>query len=438
MNETVEIPNEAKSLPIQDDLSYALQYALRTSLTLNLPMEDTLWVIASLKTADAFSTAEAWWHALGVQKCRQKGKTLLTLQKKKAPQALSTGLPLFWKRLQKTACRLWFNTLFLDVPEERHALTAYLQVSPLYQRALHLAQDAGASRIDWRHWLHALQDVYPEWGVMLNIPEASFSMASLTATADTLKDGALKRLTLYWGKESLQFLLLFSLLLIGVRQGLAEPRLIPSGSMESTIQVKDRVLVEKPSIWLNLPYHRGDILVFVPPNVNLKSDPFSQYLRLTGLSGYLEPIQKFLDQIGLQNVLPSPDEVDLAYIKRLIALPGDEINVVPLVGVYVNGVLLDEPYVDQVAWDSCTYNEGSFKLCEPLKVPEGHVFMMGDNRNNSHDSRYWGFLPMNRILGKAVFRFWPLNRIEAIADEYPKSNDEAIHEGVNLKDASGD
>jgi hypothetical protein len=45
---------------------------------------------------------------------------------------------------------------------------------------------------------------------------------------------------------------------------------------------------------------------------------------------------------------------------------------------------------------------------------------------------------MNRILGKAVFRFWPLNRIEAIADEYPKSNDEAIHEGVNLKDASGD
>ena len=264
---------------------------------------------------------------------------------------------------------------------------------------------------------------------MLGIPSKAFSLPTLTASADLLQSQKPKRLLLYWTKELLQFVLMFSILLIGVRQGIAEPRLIPSGSMEPTIQIKDRVLVEKPSTWLHLPYHRGEIVVFVPPTVNIKNDVFSQYLRLTGLSGYLTPLSDMLKYIDIYDVLPYADEVDMAFIKRLIALPGDTVQVVPNVGVYVNGVLLDEPYVEEPAWNSCTLNPPFVltPLCDKaLIVPEGHVFMMGDNRNNSHDSRFWGPLPMNRIIGKATFRFWPLNRMEPIGDEYPRANDEAI------------
>ncbi len=196
--------------------------------------------------------------------------------------------------------------------------------------------------------------------------------------------------------------------------------------------------MEKPSSWLHLPYHRGEVLVFVPPTTKIKDDAFSQYLRLTGLSGYLAPvndlvkrfhIDHILNSLDIYDALPSADEVDMAFIKRLIALPGDMVQVVPNIGVFVNGVLLDEPYVEEPAWSSCTLNPPFVMapICnKAIIIPEGHVFMMGDNRNNSHDSRFWGPLPMNRIIGRATFRFWPLNRMEPIGDEYPKANEERI------------
>ncbi len=416
------------SLPLQDDLTYAMQHALRLSMGLNTPMQDDLWIMATLRTADSFSQANAWWEQLGVKDPAKKGLSLIEIKKKKTLPLRHPWHQRALERAKQLSKRLFFNTFFMDVPEERQQLSDFLEKSPLYAKASQIAQEAQAKRIDWIHWLPALNELYPEWGVMLGIPEKAFSVASLTATLDILQAQKPKRLLFYWSKEVFQFFLMFNILLIGVRQGIAEPRLFPSGSMEPTIQISDRVLVEKPSSWLHLPYHRGEILVFVPPTVNIKNDAFSQYLRITGLSGYLAPVNEGLNRIDVYDALPSADEVDMAFIKRLIALPGDTVQVVPNIGVFVNGVLLDEPYVDEPA-GSCTLYPPFVRMpiCnKAIVIPEGHVFMMGDNRNNSHDSRFWGPLPMSRIIGRANFRFWPLNRMEPIGDEYPKINDERI------------
>ena len=418
-----------QSLPLQDDLTYAMQHGLRLSMGFNTPMQDDLWIMAALRTADTFSQANAWWVQLGVTHPAKKGLSLIEIKKKKMVSPHQAWYVGAWERSKQISKRLFFNTFFMDVPEERQQLSDFLEKSTLYARSRQIAHEANAKRIDWIHWLQALNEFYPEWGVMLGIPEKAFSLASLTASADLLQAKKPKRLFFYWSKEVFQFFLMFNILLIGMRQGIAEPRLIPSGSMEPTIQISDRVLVEKPSSWLHLPYHRGEVLVFVPPTVNIKNDAFSQYLRLTGLSGYLAPVNDTLNRIDIYDALPSADEVDMAFIKRLIALPGDSVQVVPNIGVFVNGVLLDEPYVEEPAWSSCTLNPPFVMtpICnKAIIIPEGHVFMMGDNRNNSHDSRFWGPLPMNRIIGRATFRFWPLNRMEPIGDEYPKINDERI------------
>ena len=116
-------------------------------------------------------------------------------------------------------------------------------------------------------------------------------------------------------------------------------------------------------------------------------------MRITGFSGL---------------VYKKEDNVDIAYIKRLIGLPGDKVEVRPNVGVFVNGKQLYEPYVNEIA-DTCTFMQPPY--CGTVTVPEGEYYMMGDNRNLSWDSRYWGFEKQSRIIGRAVFRLWPLNRV---------------------------
>ncbi len=131
---------------------------------------------------------------------------------------------------------------------------------------------------------------------------------------------------------------------------------VPTSSMEKTIMTNDRV------IGLRFAYHssepeRGDIIIF-----------------------------RF------------PDDEDILYIKRIIGMPGDTVEIHDG-GVYIDGSLLDEPYLKVTT-------EGEFG---PYTVPEGHYFMMGDNRNNSADSRFWDntFLEREKIVGKAVLRYWP-------------------------------
>lgn len=166
-----------------------------------------------------------------------------------------------------------------------------------------------------------------------------------------------------WG-ENIQILLLSLALAFFIRTFVAEPRYIPSESMIPTLEIGDRLIVEKLSYYSHLP-RRGDVVVFAPP-------PQLQEL------GYLE---------------------DQAFIKRVIGLPGDVIAV-KNGRVSVNGEFITEPYIAE---------QPDYPM-SPMVVPGGQFFVMGDNRNNSNDSHIWGFLPKANIIGHACFRFWPLER----------------------------
>jgi signal peptidase I len=170
-----------------------------------------------------------------------------------------------------------------------------------------------------------------------------------------------------WG-ENIQILVLALGLAFFIRTFVAEPRYIPSESMVPTLEVGDRLIVEKLSYYGHLP-HRGDVVVFAPP-------PQLQE------QGYL---------------------ADQAFIKRAIGLPGDTVAVQDG-RVLVNRELLTEAYIA----------EPPNYLMSPIVVPPDALFVMGDNRNNSNDSHIWGFLPTANIVGHACFRFWPLERFGGV------------------------
>jgi signal peptidase I len=170
-----------------------------------------------------------------------------------------------------------------------------------------------------------------------------------------------------WG-ENIQILVLALGLAFLIRTFVAEPRYIPSESMLPTLEIGDRLIVEKLSYYSHPPL-RGDIVVFAPPPQ--------------------------LQEQGYQG--------DQAFIKRVIGLPGDTIAVQDG-RVFVNQQLLTEAYVA----------EPPNYLMPPMVVPPNRLFMMGDNRNNSNDSHIWGFLPRENIVGHACFRFWPLERFGGI------------------------
>lgn len=213
---------------------------------------------------------------------------------------------------------------------------------------------------------------------------------------ENARNRSFSRKLLFVTRELAEVVVFVLFFLVLIRSFLGEPRLIPSESMLPMLQINDRVIVERVTHWVR-PYQRGDVLVFYPPMTQLKNDPWSTFLRLTGFSGL---------------IYKKEDNIDVAYIKRLIGMPGDRIEVRPGVGVFINGQKLDEPYVNEIS-QSCTLVQ-PVTLCQPLTVPKDSYFMMGDNRNQSADSRYWGFEPKDRIIGRAVFRIWPVDRFGAL------------------------
>ncbi len=94
-------------------------------------------------------------------------------------------------------------------------------------------------------------------------------------------------------------------------------------------------------------------------------------------------------------------------IKRVIAVPGDTLNIEDG-NVYINDVQLDEPYLNE---QNSTYSFMMEDISFPLEIPEDMYFMMGDNRNNSEDSRYFGMIHRDAIYARSWFRIWPLNRL---------------------------
>jgi len=153
-------------------------------------------------------------------------------------------------------------------------------------------------------------------------------------------------------------LVLAVLLSLAIRTYVAEARWIPSTSMLPTLKVGDHILIEKVSLKIN-GINRGDIVVFQAP-------PASR-----------------LDEV---------------MIKRVIGLPGDIVSINKGT-VYTNGIALEEPY-------ELERPRNDFK---PFTVPQGSLFVMGDNRNNSFDSRYWGVVPEDLVIGKAMARFYPID-----------------------------
>jgi signal peptidase I len=160
---------------------------------------------------------------------------------------------------------------------------------------------------------------------------------------------------------------------------------IPSGSMLPQLQINDRVVVSKLSYRLHSP-RRGDIVVFDCP---AKACTHRQDSGPSGLRGLLRKVAE-----GVGVVQPSTEE----FIKRVVGLPGETVE-----GrdgaVHINGRRLREPYLAPGAATA------DFPA---VQVPEDHLFVMGDNRANSSDSRVFGPIPESLVVGRTIARVWPL------------------------------
>ena len=190
-------------------------------------------------------------------------------------------------------------------------------------------------------------------------------------------------------KETLDMVVFVLVAVTIIRFFIGELRLIPSESMVPTIIPKDRVVVDRMTRFFRTP-QRGEVMVFYPPSTELKYNPWALFKRLTG--------------IGCD---------DIAYIKRIIGTPNDKIEIREAhdgaYEVLINDVPLDEPYIyDRFDYLPCTED----MYCGPFVLGSNEFFMMGDNRGNSRDSRYWGPITKDRFIGRAVLLFWPLNRIK--------------------------
>ncbi len=262
-------------------------------------------------------------------------------------------------------------------------------------------------RVEIEHLLQVLLQS-PDPLVKATFDRSSLTHDKLQAASRKVDAGSPIRMALYCLRETIEVVFVVLVLVILIKQGLGEFRLIPSESMLPTLQIGDRIVVEKVSQWTRAP-QRGDILVFYPPEPEaiLKQDPWSVFLRLTGFSGIL---------------YDKESRIDTAFIKRVVGLPGETLDVKPGDAVYINGVRLNEPYINEVA-NSCTF----INYCGPIEIPEGHYYMMGDNRNHSADSRYWQFLPKDRVIGRAVFRFYPIDERLGPLDAKRETGSEINH-----------
>mgnify|MGYP002626394477 CR=1 FL=1 len=169
-----------------------------------------------------------------------------------------------------------------------------------------------------------------------------------------------------WWRETIETILWAFVLAMIIRTFIVQAFWIPSGSMIPTLEIKDRVLVAK----------------------------FWNY--------FFEPSR------GSLYVFKYPMDRDRDFVKRVIAVPGDVVDIKNGV-VYINNQPTAEPYVKN--HDHYTLYPSNIFPQVPFTVPENKYFMLGDNRSNSQDSRYWGFASLEDMRGPVFFRYWPLNRI---------------------------
>ncbi len=153
-----------------------------------------------------------------------------------------------------------------------------------------------------------------------------------------------------------------------------QPHQVNGQSMDPTFHHAEYVMTDKVSYKLHKP-QRGDVVVFEAPVA-----------------------------------ANCPEGTGCDFIKRIIGLPGDMVEVKDN-HLYVNGSFVEEPYLE----DTVLTKAGTYTFNGPVSIPDDNYFVVGDNRPHSSDSRAWGPVPFDRIVGKVFFRYWPLDRIGPIS-----------------------
>ena len=200
------------------------------------------------------------------------------------------------------------------------------------------------------------------------------------------KKGFLKRSEFGEVMSFVKTLIFFLVAIIFLRASVVEAFKIPSGSMIPTLQIGDHILVSKLSYGVRIPFVKKSVLQFDSP---ARHD----------IVVFTRP-----DETGTTD-----DESGINIIKRVVGLPGDVIEVKDRL-VYLNGKALEESYA---RWDVTGVRESTFG---PVTIPDGHVLLLGDNRDHSRDSRFWEnpFLEIERIKGRALVIYWSWHDLSRI------------------------
>lgn len=200
--------------------------------------------------------------------------------------------------------------------------------------------------------------------------------------------GRLKRLP---GHQLFELVLTVAVALglaLSVQAYAVKPYRIPSASMEPTLLVGDRVLVDRLDHRLGSDPHVGDVVVFTPP-----------------AGADVQPARCGADHPAAQPCpVATPQRSAQTFVKRVVGVAGDRLSIR---GGHVlrNGRRESDGYIAACGGvDGCTF-------ARALTVPAGHVYLMGDNRGNSDDSRFWGPIPTTWVIGQVRARYWPLRRI---------------------------
>ncbi|MFC1703646.1 signal peptidase I [Candidatus Omnitrophota bacterium] len=181
-------------------------------------------------------------------------------------------------------------------------------------------------------------------------------------------------------REWVESIVIALILAMVIRTFIVQAFKIPTGSMRTTLLEGDRIIVNKFIYGVTIPFTE---------------------IRLPKLK---DPQR--LDVI----VFVYPEDKSRDFIKRLIAFGGEAVEI-KNGDIYVNGELIDDPKIRGIHY----YNRGNFgKEGKPIIVPEGSFFVLGDNSASSRDSRYWGFVPEDLLIGKAILIYWPVDRVRAL------------------------
>lgn len=185
--------------------------------------------------------------------------------------------------------------------------------------------------------------------------------------------------------EWIESILIAFILAMVIRTFVIQAFKIPSGSMRPTLVEGDRLIVNKLRYGPKVIFRFGGKILWSSPR----------------LPGFSEPKR------GDIIVFLFPEDLKRDFIKRLIAFGGETLEI-KNGDIYIDGELIEDPVIKNTYY----YNRGDYgEMNQPIRVPEGHVFVLGDNSGSSHDSRYWGFVPEEYIVGRAELIYWPLQRM---------------------------